>query len=161
MSPEVAFAAPLRPLPTSHNLLLCGQLTPGVGIGARKQLDGDQGRGLRGGWPGHAPGREGLDRPLSPLLGGAQSCKPSRGRPRGGLLVRPGWGSGRARLAGPSPQLPGAANPDCPVPWTRVFSGEVEPGYKAAAPASISSCLDKHLLSVYCMPAWGCHQETS
>lgn len=32
-------------------------------------------------------------------------------------------------------------------------------GYKEATLAAILSSLDKHLLSTYCMPAWGCNQE--
>lgn len=68
VSPEVAAVSSV-PYPPPTTCFWC-QLTPGVGIGARKQLDGDQGRGL----PeevGHAPSSEGLDRPLVSF---AQRC---------------------------------------------------------------------------------------
>lgn len=44
--PQGRLPCPSVPHPTSRNLLLCGQLTPGVGIGAQKRLGGDQGRAL-------------------------------------------------------------------------------------------------------------------
>ena len=77
--------------------------------------------------PPPTPGHEGLDQPLSPSLGRTQSLKQSRGHPRGGLLVRL-EGLRQSQAGWPLPPASGGSRtPDCPVPWTRVFSGEVEP----------------------------------